>query len=225
MSLNIYEKLDIPEGKKGVAVSREQAEFMYRFLKKKKVNVTLETGFAYGCSAAHIISATRKKHYVIDPFQEKFGNLGLKNIQRLGLNKFILFKKDFSHIILPKLVEEGVRLDFAFIDGGHNYDDVFVDFFYIDIMLKKQGYVLFHDSWMRSTQLVASWIKTNKRNYKSIKIPIKNLILFQKTGKDNRTWNHFKEFYSLRSIVGHNLFNLRYHENQSFGRGASKKTD
>ncbi|MGF1559026.1 MAG: hypothetical protein ACFCUL_08055, partial [Flavobacteriaceae bacterium] len=60
-----------------------------------------------------------------------------------------------------QLLLEELRIDFAFIDGGHKFDDIFIDFYYIDLLLNIEGYVLFHDSWMRSTQHVISWIKNN----------------------------------------------------------------
>ena len=67
-------------------------------------------------------------------------------------------------------------------------------------MLNNSGYVLFHDSWMKSTQYIALWIKNNKKNYKFIKTPIKNFILIQKIREDNRKWHHFKGFCTLKSL-------------------------
>jgi len=94
-----------------------------------------------------------------------------------------------------------MKIDFAFIDGGHKFDEIFLDFYYVDLLLNQNGYVLFHDAWMRSTQMVASWIRNNKVNYALIKTPMENLILFQKTGKDNREWYHFKEFVTFKSFI------------------------
>jgi len=216
----IYEKLIIPDGHRPASIKKKEAEFIYSFLKEKKITATLETGFAYGCSAAYIISATKSKHYAIDSSQYQYVTdssqsyssceLGLKNIKKLKLDKYLKFENDFSHNVLPRLFAEGVKIDFAFIDGGHMFDDIFLDFYYIDLLLNQNGYVLFHDSWMRSTQMVVSWIKNNKLNYNLIKIPFKNLIMFQKKGKDNRNWYHFKEFYIWKSIIKHALFKLNF---------------
>lgn len=206
---NIYEKLIIPKKYHRTSIRKKEAEYIYNFLKENKIKKTLEIGLAYGRSASYIISATNSHHYAIDPFQNKpFNNLGIKNIKRLNLNNHLRFENDFSHNVLPKFLSKGMKFDFVFIDGDHKFDSIFVDFYYVDLVLKQKGYVLFHDSWMQSIQTVCSWIKNNKRNYKRIKTPINNLIMFQKIGIDNREWNHFKLFFTLKSIFLQKVFNL-----------------
>ncbi len=191
---NIYEKLEIPDNDRFTAIRKDQAEFIFSFLKRKKFSPTLETGFAYGCSTCYIIAATKGKHIAIDPYQHSYKNLGLKNVKRLGLKKHLRFLKLHSHVALPKLLQEGKRIEFAFVDGGHKFDEIFIDWFYIDLLLVSRGYVMFDDTWLRSTQAVASFIRKNRKDYKEIKIPIKNLYLFQKVGVDKREWSHFEEF-------------------------------
>jgi len=208
----IYQQLEIPEENKTTSITEREAEYIYDFLIKNEIKKTLEVGFAYGCSAAHIISATKNQHYAIDPYQELYSNLGIKNIEKLKLKKFLIFENDLSHNVLPDLLKKDVKVDFALIDGGHKFDDIFIDFYYIDLLLNNKGYVLLHDSWTRSTQYVVSWIKNNKQNYKIIKTPLKNLILLQKNGKDERNWYHFKGFCNMKSYFSHLLFNLRYKE-------------
>jgi len=207
---NLFEQLEIPKDDEGTSIKKYEAEFIYNFLHEKGIKNTLEIGFAYGCATAYIISATRNNHYVIDAFQEQiFSNAGLINMERLKLKEFLSFEHDFSHFALPKLVKKGIKVDFAFIDGGHKFDDIFCDFYFIDLLLNSNGYVLFHDAWMRSTQHVVSWIKNNKLNYKIIKVPIKNLILVQKKGEDKRNWYHFNGFYTLKSFYTHWRFKIR----------------
>jgi hypothetical protein len=87
-------------------------------------------------------------------------------------------------MIPPKLL--WWTFDFALIDGDHRYDAVFVDFFFADMLLEDQGYVLFDDTWMRGIRLVASFIKRNRKNYRSVACPQRNMIVFQKNGQDDR---------------------------------------
>ena len=206
---NIYEKLEIPEDDRSTSISKEQAEFIFQFLKDKKLSHTLEIGFAYGCSTAYIISATRSAHIAIDPYEESYRNLGIKNIKNLGLIRYLIHKKEISHLVLPALLKEGIKIDFAFIDGGHKFDEIFIDWFYIDLLLQKNGYIMFDDSWLRSTQLVASFVRKNRKDYREIKTPIKNIILFQKIGKDTRKWFHFREFYTLKSFSSYSKYLLQ----------------
>lgn len=165
----------------------------------------METGFAYARSASHIIAATNSLHIAIDPFQEDYKNAGLKNIEILGFEELLDFRSDFSHNVLPQLVKEGRKFEFIFIDGDHRFDGEFIDFYYSDLLLEKDGYILLHDTWMRSTQLLMKFIKTNRSNYRYIKTPLRNLALFQKTGKDNRHGMFFREFYTSKSLITHNM--------------------
>lgn len=192
---NIYEQLEISEQGRHISIPKENAEFIFDFLKNKPISQTLETGFAYGCSAAYIISSTRKNHIAIDPYEkESFNDLGLHNIKKLGLEKFLKFIRLPSQIALPNLLRENVIIDFGFIDGNHKFDNIFIDWFYIDLLLNHNGYVLFDDTWLESTQKTVSFIKNNREDYKEIAVPIANMCLFQKIGKDNRIWSHFKPF-------------------------------
>ncbi len=188
---NIYKEIGINND---IAITKEAGEYIYNFLKEKNIKRTLEVGFAYGCSAAYIISATGSKHYAIDPYQYIFENAGKKNIEKLALSQFLDLKEEMSQFVLPKMYEEGVRVEFAFIDGGHLFDDTFVDFYFADLLLEENGYVLFHDYWMPSTKTVLSWIENNKKNYEIIEVGVGSLIMARKLRNEERNWDHFEPF-------------------------------
>lgn len=206
---NICLKLKVPKNDTSTSITKREGEFIHNFIKEKNIKKTLEVGLAYGCSTAYVISATQSKHIAIDPNQDHYGNLGLRNIKKLDLSEHLIHVNDYAHNALPKLLDEGVKIDFAFIDGGHKFDEIFIDFYYTDMLLNLGGYVLLHDAWMRSTQHVISWIKKNKKNYKMIKTPIKNLTLFQKIGEDKRKWYDFKRFGTIKSYIPHKIFKLK----------------
>ncbi|NOR88437.1 MAG: hypothetical protein GQ527_12585 [Bacteroidales bacterium] len=201
----INEQLVIPQEDSASPVKSSEAEFLYNFLKEKGITSTLETGFAYAKSASHIIAATNSQHIVIDPFQEHYQSLGIKNIKKLNFEKFLTHYNDYSHNTLPLLVRENKKFDFIFIDGDHKFDGEFVDFYYADLLLNDKGYVLMHDTWMRSTRLVMAFINSNRPDYKYIKTPLRNFALYQKVGKDSRNGMHFKEFYTSKSFFSHNI--------------------
>ena len=115
------------------------------------------------------------------------------------------FREDFSHNVLPELLRNNAKFDFIFIDGDHKFDGEFVDFYFADLLLEKQGYILLHDTWMRSTQLVMQFIKTNRTDYKAIPTGLRNLALYQKIGNDERNGMFFKEFYTFKSFLSHYL--------------------
>jgi predicted O-methyltransferase YrrM len=200
MTFSIYSQLTIPDTERYISLTREDAEFIFSFLQNKKITSTLEIGLAYGCSASYILSATKSIHYVIDPFQKDFDHLGMKNIKKLGLDHLLQFENGCSHEVLPRLLKDGKNFDFVFIDGDHKYDSIFVDFYYADLLLNQNGYVLFHDIWMSSTQMICSWINTNKTNYAFIPTSPHNFAFYQKKGQDHRAWDHFNEFHVIENF-------------------------
>ena len=197
----ILEKIEIPDHNRSTSIKDNEAEFIYSFLKENGITETLETGFAYAKSAVFIIAATQSAHISIDPFQDHYENIGLKNIKKLGFDKFLNFYNDYSHNVLPKLLAEKRQFNFIFIDGDHKFDGELVDFYYADLLLKEKGYILLHDTWMRSTRLLMKFIKTNRKDYIQIKTSLRNFALFQKINKDPRDGMFFKEFYSIKSIL------------------------
>lgn len=201
MAQSIYEQLEIPEKFREASIRKDQGEFISELIKKNNLKKTLEVGFAYGCSAAYIIHSTRNEHIAIDPVPEGWGNIGFKNLEKLGLLQHLKLIKDKSHNALPRLLEAGTKLDFAFIDGCHLFEYVMVDFHFIDQMLEERGYIMFDDAWMRSTELIASYLRTNRKDYREIKELPLNTLMFQKIGKDSRIWYYFREFYSLKNLI------------------------
>lgn len=192
---DFYESLELPVPL--ISVSKTEGQYIYSFLKEKEIKTTLEIGFCYGCSTAYIISATQHTHYAIDPHQEEvWNNVGLTNIKKLGMDKYLILEEDFSHNALPKLLKEGVKVDFCFIDGDHKFEAIILDFYYCNLLLNEGGYILFDDTYLRSTQVVGEWIKKNRADYKHVQTPsnVENFIMFQKIGKDERDMEHFVEF-------------------------------
>ncbi|MFP4059158.1 MAG: class I SAM-dependent methyltransferase [Bacteroidales bacterium] len=200
-------KLVIPDWDKVSPIKEEEARFIYDFVKKHQLKRTLETGFAFARSASHIIAASESMHISIDPFQFRYKNYGINNIEKLGLKDYLDLRADYSHNILPQLLQEKRSFDFIFIDGDHKFDGILVDFYYAAMLLEKGGYVLLHDTWMRSTRLVMSFIKKNRKDFQKIHTPLRNFSLYQKIGDDKRDGMFFKEFYNFKMLFVHYLIN------------------
>jgi len=198
--MRLYSKLNIKPTARHTALSQDEAEYLYRFIKRKKIIRTLEIGLAFGCSTAHIMTATRHLHYAIDPYQNshKYQNLGLKNLQKLKLEHFLKFFPQHSQQVLPQLVDKQLQFDLIFHDGSHKFDDIFVDFFYSDLLLPLEKYIIFHDAPSPSVQMLESWITTNKTNYQSLRSKFDTLLIYKKTGHDRRKWHDFAPFGATR---------------------------
>ncbi len=190
----LYERLTIPADRRATSISKEEGEYIASFLSSIPIRRTLETGFAYGCSTAYILASTGAPHIAIDPYQETYRNLGLYNIAALGLQERLEVIPLPSHLALPQLLARKLSIDFAFIDGGHLFEEVFLDWYFISLLLPDGGYVMLHDKWLKATRVVASFIRSNRSDYKEISTPMRNLYLFQKSGEDKREWTDFVDF-------------------------------
>jgi predicted O-methyltransferase YrrM len=201
----IKKTLVVPTEDSSTPIKENEALFIYDFILKNNIKTTLETGFAYAMSGSHIMAATQSPHISIDPFQDHYKRLGVENVKALKLDGLHTLIEDFSHNVLPKLVAENKKFDFIFIDGDHKFDGEFIDFYYADLLVNQKGYILLHDTWMRSTAMLMSFIKTNRKDYTCIDTPLRNFALYQKTGSDERNGMHYREFYTLKSVLTHNL--------------------
>jgi predicted O-methyltransferase YrrM len=141
------------------------------------VTTSLETGVAFGLSAVAICDSLKRsgvpnaRHYGIDPFQHsEHGGAAIANLRRAGLEEYFELRENTSQLALPKLLEEGVTLDLAFIDGWHTFDYTLLDFFYIDKMLRPGGHVILHDYNLPSKRKVVGYILTHRR-YEVVQVP------------------------------------------------------
>jgi predicted O-methyltransferase YrrM len=141
-------------------VRPETGALLQRAVREVRPSVSLEVGLAYGVSTLYICDAlaelgTPCTHIVMDPVQNgKWKGAGLDNVRAAGHGRFIEFHEAPSEFVLPRLLEQGRRIDFAFIDGLHRFDQAFVEFYYVNRLLKPGGIVLFDDAARRSVNRV-----------------------------------------------------------------------
>lgn len=187
-ALNIYGKLNLPE--KNISVSKKEAVFIYHFIKRYNLKRTIEIGFNQGCSAAHIISASKKKHIVIDP---ENNIIGLENIHNLGLSGYLDHRQSISQFELPKLQSSGFKSDFIYFDGNYRFDYLITDLFYSAHILKRHGYLMVRDIGLPSIEKFLKFIETNKPNFKLVDVSPESAI-YQKLYFDGKVGNSIVNF-------------------------------
>jgi predicted O-methyltransferase YrrM len=148
-------------------ISRDEADMLGAVVREVKPIHSLEVGLGYGFSAIAICDAADqdapgRRHIVIDPHQTKYwSGTGLKNLSDAGYEPCIDFYEQPSYHCLPELEQKGTQIDFAFVDGWHTFDYAFVDFFYIDKMLRDGGVIAFDDADWPSIRPIIRYIVTN----------------------------------------------------------------
>lgn len=150
------------------AVSEEAGRFLQELILEVRPSVSLEIGLAFGVSALFICDALKqiggKRHLVIDPDQEGgWRSIGLLNLERAGYRDLVTCYHLPSHRALPRLEAEGIKVDFAFIDGWHTFDHTLVDCFYVDKLLRVGGMLVLDDvDSYPSVHKVCRFLLTNR---------------------------------------------------------------
>lgn len=211
------------------ATPYETGTLFEELIQQNHLERTLEIGMAYGLSTLFICQSHHDKgsgsHIAIDPFQKTmWKSIGLLNIERAGLSEKLQLFEEFSYKVLPQLLVDGKKIDFAFIDGSHQFDYTLVDFFYIDKLLEIGGYMVFDDIWMPGIRKVVYYILRNmgyeivkthsniswqkrlerstrrflqnplERDDKGIRFLPLNICVLKKISEDDRPWDFYRSF-------------------------------
>ena len=180
-------------------ITDEEGMELYRAVFRIKPELAVEIGFLHGYSTLHLLQALadlgRGRLISIDPGQ--FGDyaqgIGLMNVRRAGLDSFHLFWNEASQFALPQLCQQGMSVDFAFVDGSHLLDYTLLEFFYLDKMLKCGGLIAFHDYVNPSVFTALQYIESNFP-YAVQECAAKNLRILAKIENDSRPWYYFIPF-------------------------------
>lgn len=165
----------LPDGSEVEAdsfIPAEECALIYESIAASGAVRGLETGMAFGMSSLCIADALRGNGseyelVSIDPCQTTdWKSAGLHLLARAGLSATLL--EEPSQLALPRLAAEGQRFDFGFIDGWHTFDHTLIDFFYIDVMLRDGGFIVFDDVGYPAINAVVRFVLAN-RDYELVK--------------------------------------------------------
>ena len=162
----------------GVAVSGEAGRALEETARVLAPRTCLEVGCASGMSTLHICRGRLRagtipvnSMHVMDPKQTThWKNTGRRALSRTGLLcESVLLYEEPAHAVLPRLLADGIRLQFAFIDGWHMLDYVMLEAFYCDQMLDTGGVIALHDLWMPALQVFSAFWCAN-RSYEPVSL-------------------------------------------------------
>lgn len=147
-------------------IPTEECALIYECIAASGAVRGVETGMAFGISSLCIADAMRlnsisSELVSIDPCQTSdWNSAGLNLLARAGLSCTLI--EETSQIALPRLAAERQRFDFGFIDGWHTFDHTLVDFFYMDMMLREGGFIIFDDVDFPAINAVVRFVLTNR---------------------------------------------------------------
>jgi predicted O-methyltransferase YrrM len=166
---------------------------------------TIEVGLGYGLSAMFIGEAllsggeASARHVALDPNQEtSFADCGLQVLDEAGFGQLVEFHAEESQIALPRFVSEGRSFDFAFVDGNHRFDRVFLDLVYLGRLLRPGGIVFVDDYQLPAVACAAAFFLTNLGWNSEEKSAADDLhqwaVLRTSLAPDTRTFDSFVDF-------------------------------
>jgi predicted O-methyltransferase YrrM len=180
-------------------ISIEQGLLLHALIDKNNVSKTLEIGFAYGFSTIWMLDALEKKvgakHIAIDPFEKTlWHSVGVSQVNKLQARVGFEWVEDYAIHAVSDMIRKKQFVDFIYIDGGHRFDDVMVDFYLCDQVLSVGGILVLDDMWMPSIRTALNFILAN-RFYKREDSAVSNVAILRKLASDEmRAWDNFVQF-------------------------------
>lgn len=136
-------------------MSSEQGRQIYDFVIEHEIRHVLELGFAHGKSSCYFAAALDEvggdAHLLtmdLPAAQRRSPNI-TEMLERCGLSDRVtpVYSETSYTWEIKKLLDESPepRFDFAYIDGGHTWDETGFGFFLVDKLLRPGGWMLFDD--------------------------------------------------------------------------------
>jgi hypothetical protein len=112
------------------------------------------------------------------------------------------FPKGFRRITKASEIGLAAMLDrrgpgacgFIFIDGGHRFENVMVDFMLADQLCCENGYVVLDDAWFPAIETVVNYVRANRPDYAVKHLVVRNCTVLKKVAPDERAWDAFNPF-------------------------------
>lgn len=156
------ERVDVaPEG-----LTRVATDGIAAFAVVEGAQRTLEVGIGLGlgtlalCEALLAVGDPRPHHTVVDPFDFR-GDAGQRTVREAGAEGIVERLREPSQTALPRLWAEGERFDLALVDGGHRFDEVFLDLVFCDHLVRPGGAIVIDDLWLPAVRAAVSYLEGN----------------------------------------------------------------
>jgi predicted O-methyltransferase YrrM len=147
------------------SIDRAQGEALRELAVGEGAERTIEVGLALGLSALFLCQAVLRRggrHVAVDPYQqESWNGAGLRTLRDAGVEDLVEVIEEESQLALPRLVAEGREFDFAFVDGDHRFEGVFLDLYFMTRLVKPSGVIVVDDMWMPAVRMAVAYVERN----------------------------------------------------------------
>lgn len=151
------------------AIHPREGEALSAWVARERPASSIEIGFGYGISTLFVFrgllsngASAPFRHLTIDPNQvEGFSSVGLELVEKAGLRDHLDFHNDPSELVLPRLLAEGRQFDFAFVDGNHRFDWVFVDLMFLGRLVRGSSVIFLDDYQLPAVKKAVAFCTSN----------------------------------------------------------------
>jgi predicted O-methyltransferase YrrM len=151
-----------------VALPARDCDLLRDLLIAEGARTVVEVGLAYGSSALAIgeallaVGRPEPRQLIIDPFQDSaYRDTGWGLMREAGLDGVAVLERDWSSIVLPRLLVDGFVADAAFVDGSHRFHEVFLDLYYLRKIVRPGGLIVMDDYDIESVRTAARYYERN----------------------------------------------------------------
>jgi len=158
-------------------ISAKGCAALYRTVLALRPVLVVEIGMAHGVSTLSILAGlmqTGGRLISIDPYTDwESGKLAaLHGVYRAGFAGIHRHLQLRSYEALPRLLLEETRVDLGYIDGCHDFDHAFIDFFFLDRMIPPGGVLGFNDAGWPTVFKVIQYLRKH-REYEELDVGLK----------------------------------------------------
>ncbi len=166
----------------------------------------VEVGFAMGMSTLAMmrgvlgagVALEHIEHTAIDPYAgSSWGYAGRLLMQRCGLQDAVTVIEEDSAVALPAMLSDGAAqsIDLIFIDGGHRFEEVFLDLTFASRLIAPGRLVIVDDIWMPSVCKAIRYFERNGLARVALDTQAGgSLALLRFVDAPSRDWDAFKDF-------------------------------
>jgi predicted O-methyltransferase YrrM len=193
-----------------VAITPAEGRGLRGWIERERATNSIEIGLAYAFATLHIVDglltnacgARTVRHTAIDPFQTSaFGGLGRQHLADAGLADLVEVHEEESQLALPRMVAEGRSFDFAFVDGNHRFDRVFLDLVYLGRLLRPGAVAFVDDVQLRAIARAIEFLTSNRgwrvEEQSEAEPEHQWAVLRTPTEHDERGYADFRDFSTL----------------------------
>ncbi len=158
---------------------KKYAQLLYRIVQKYQPNTIVELGTSLGITTSYLASAAPLSHVFTFEGSSAIAEQSNSVFQQLQIHNISLIKGPFQET-LPSKLEEINQIDFAFLDGHHQYEATVRYFECLLPKIPESGIVILDDiHWSKGMEQAWEEIRRNPRVKISIDLFFVGILFFR----------------------------------------------